>query len=184
MLGVKSAGGTASELSRERNKLFLGSITCLLLNNLIALGQARLSSNGAPSFMLESVFKSANREILQTMTCKDFTDVGRKRCKWDVRKGCRTHMKTLKQLQVALNAQYSHEAWVSGTITELVYAKEISWSLSKRFHHSSIHFNHKYTERLIKFVKTFKGPGKATSCIRALCYLATACQAGSCLEWK
>lgn len=61
-----------------------------------------------------------------------------------------------KQLQVALNARYSHGAWVSGSITELVYAKEISWSLSKRFHHSSIHVIHKYTERLIKFVKTFK----------------------------
>lgn len=45
---------------------------------------------------------------------------------------------------------------MSGSITELVYAKEISWSLSKRFHHSSIHVIHKYTERLIKFVKTFK----------------------------
>lgn len=65
-----------------------------------------------------------------------------------------------KQLQEALNARYSHGAWVSGSITELVYAKEISWSLSKRFHHSSIHAIHKYTERLIKFVKTLKVPEK------------------------
>lgn len=58
MLGVKSAGGTASEVSREGNtNCFWAALHVLLLSNLIALGQARLSSNGAPSFMLESVFE-------------------------------------------------------------------------------------------------------------------------------
>lgn len=113
-LDVKAAGGTESGSNMERN------INCFWAVHISCWAISWPWSGEVEQRIIKFYHPSSSSFMLVPVLTSQFTNVKRgKWCKWEVRRGCRTHRKPL-------NVKYNQGAQIRGSVSELVHPKIMS----------------------------------------------------------